>query len=57
MGRGMVTLPVPFPLCFWMLLVLVIHFSVHPETICCKTLTSSGFSDKGNDREQKTGQS
>lgn len=33
----------------------VIHFLVHPETIFCKTLTSSGFFAKGSDREQKTG--
>lgn len=35
--------------------MLVIHFLVHPETIFCKTLTSSGLSAKGNDREQKIG--
>jgi len=36
-------------------LVLVICFLVHPETIFCKTLTSSGSSAKGNEGEQKTG--
>lgn len=55
MGRGMVTVQVSFPLCYWMLLVLVICFLVHPETIFCKTLTSSGFSAEGNDEEQKIG--
>lgn len=40
-------------LCSWILFVLVIHFLVHSKTIFCKTLTSSGFSAKGNIREQK----
>ena len=55
MGKGMATLQVSFPLCCWMLLVLVICFSVYPETIFGKTLTSSGFSAEGDDREQKIG--
>lgn len=40
-------------LCSWILFVLVNHFLVHSKTIFCKTLTSSGFSAKGYDREQK----
>lgn len=33
--------------------VPVIHFRVHPETIFCKTLTSSGFSAEGNGADQR----
>lgn len=40
-------------LCSWILFVLVIHILVRSKTIFCKTLTSSGFSAKGNNRELK----
>lgn len=38
-----------------MRLVPVVHFRVHPETIFCKTLTSSGFSAEGNGADQRLG--